>query len=94
MKTIILNETNVSLYLFADDKALAATDEHIVVGDPSAPDFIIGDLNSTNSTVVEGVTEPDDWYGTKYTYADGAWSAVPDWHDPRSETDPREEGGE
>ena len=51
-----------------------------------ADDFIIGDLNSSNSTLIEGVTEPEDWYGCKYNCAaDGTWSLVEGWVDPRIE---------
>jgi len=85
MKTILLNDGNVSKYLFADDKDVAVGDDVIVVGDPAAPDFIIADMNSSNATVVEGVSEPDDWYGCKYSYADSTWTAIEGWVDPREE---------
>jgi hypothetical protein len=75
MKTIVCDQ-NCSKYLFADDKQLNITADHIEVGDPANLDFIIGDLNANNSTLIEGVTEPDDWYGCKYNYVDGAWSYV------------------
>lgn len=85
MKTII-GDLNCSKYLFEDDKQLNITADHIEVGDPANLDFIIGDLNSGNSTLIEGVTEPDDWYGCKYNYAaDGTWTAVEGWVDPREE---------
>jgi hypothetical protein len=85
MKTIIENGTNCSKYLFADDKQANMTADHIEVGDPANLDFIIGDLNSGNATLIEGVTEPDDWYGCKYNYVNGAWELCPDWVDPREE---------
>ena len=84
MKTIIC-EMNCSKYLFADDKQLNITADHIEVGDPANLDFIIGDLNANNSTLIEGVTEPDDWYGFKYNYVNDAWELCPDWVDPRLE---------
>lgn len=84
MKTIVDNATNTSRYIFEDDKPLNVTVSNIEVGDPSNLDFIIGDLNSSNATVIENVTEPSDWYGCKYTCAaDGTWTAVADWVDPR-----------
>ena len=83
MKTIIENGTNCSKYLFADDKQVNITATHTEVGDPANLDFIIGDLNSSNCTLVEGVTEPEDWYGCKYHYADSTWTVGPDWVDPR-----------
>lgn len=85
MKTIVSNDGNVSKYLLADDQAVAVNADNIVVGDPSAPDFIIGDMNSSNATLVEGVTEPEDWYGCKYSYADSTWTAIEGWVDPRLE---------
>ena len=85
MKTIIDSHT-CSKYLFADDKAVTVKADCIEVGSPI--EFVIGDLNSSNATVVEGVTEPDDWYGCKYNCAaDGTWSLVEGWVDPRIEED-------
>lgn len=46
-----------------------------------APNFNIGDLNSTNAVLVENVTPPEDWRGCKYLY-DGAWTLNPKWVDP------------
>ena len=82
MKTII-DANNCSKYLFADDKTVVVKADCIEVGNPI--DFVICDLNSTNSTVIEGVTEPEDWFGTKYNYVSGAWELFPDWTDPREE---------
>tara|TARA_R110002167_G_scaffold127951_3_gene309879 strand:- start:382 stop:642 length:261 start_codon:yes stop_codon:yes gene_type:complete len=85
MKTIIC-DMNCSKYLFADDKQLNITADRIEVGDPANLDFIIGDLNSSNCTLIEGVTTPDDWYGCKYSCAaDGTWTAIEGWVDPREE---------
>lgn len=82
MKTIIDNETRTSKYLVADDYVINATETQTSMGNPV--DFIIGDLNSTNSTIIEGVTEPDDWFGCKYTCAeDGTFALVDSWVDPR-----------
>ena len=84
MKTII-DSHNCSKYLFADDKAVTVKADCIEVGSPI--EFVIGDLNSSNATVVEGVSEPDDWYGCKYNYVNDAWQLCPDWVDPRLEED-------
>jgi hypothetical protein len=87
MKTIVSN-TNCSKYLFADDTQVNVKADCIEIGDPANLDFIIGDLNSSNSTLIEGVTTPDDWYGCKYSCAaDGTWSLVEGWVDPRIEED-------
>ena len=84
MKTII-DEINCSKYLFADDKQVNMKVNCIEVGDPASLDFIVADLNSGNATLIEGVTEPDDWYGCKYNYVNGVWELCPDWDDPRIE---------
>jgi hypothetical protein len=83
MKTITFNDNNISVYLFADDKALNVQSDKIIVGDPE--ELIIGDCNSSNVTVHENVTEPDDWYGWKYFYDGTTWTLNPDWVDPREE---------
>jgi len=84
MKTIVDNATNTSRYLFADDKPVNVTAANIEVGTPGSLDFIIGDLNSSNATVIENVTEPTDWYGCKYfCAADGTWTEDTNWVDPR-----------
>ena len=85
MKTIVDNENLISRYLFADDYPVNVTEQNIQVGDPANLDFIIGDLNSSNATLIENVIEPDDWYGCKYNYVNGAWELCPDWVDPRLE---------
>lgn len=84
MKTIVDNATNTSRYLFADDKSVTMGSDTITVGDPA--EFIIGDLNSDNASLIEDVTEPEDWYGCKYTCdSDGTFTAVEGWVDPREE---------
>jgi len=88
MKTIIENETHCSKYLLVDDKQVNMKADCIEVGNPTNLDFIIGDLNANNCTLIEGVTEPDDYYGCKYNCAaDGTWSLVEGWVDPRLEED-------
>lgn len=81
MKTITRNEDNISIWMFADNKALDVQSDKIIVGDPE--ELIIGDCNSSNVTVHENVTEPDDWYGWKYFYDGTTWTLNPDWVDPR-----------
>ena len=73
----ITNESNISAYIFDDATAIEVTDTNIV-----CPEFIIGDLNSTNSSVHTGVTPPADWMGGRYTF-DGAWTEVEGWVDPK-----------
>lgn len=82
MKTIV-DAHNCSKYLFADEKTVTVKADCIEVGSPV--EFVIGDLNTSNATLIESVTEPDDWYGCKYEYVNGVWQLCPDWVDPRLE---------
>lgn len=84
MKTIVETSTKLSKYLLADDVVITATANDITVGDPAQ--FIIADLNSGNTTIVENVTNaPEDWMGNKYKLDGTTWSANPDWVDPTEE---------
>lgn len=86
MKTIIDNETNTSKYLVADDYEVRMLDDKIEMGNTNNLDFFIMDLYRSNATLIEGVTEPDDWFGCKYTCAaDGTFTLVDGWVDPRAE---------
>ncbi len=74
---------NVSLYLFEDSKQVLIESDKTVIGDPSKPDVIIMDCNSSNVVLHEGVTDPDDWCGWKYFYTtDDGWVLNPNWVDP------------
>jgi hypothetical protein len=79
MKTIILNETKESKYIFADDVSVTFTDENIVT-----PLFIIGDMNNGNAMMIEGVVPPDDWAGNKYLFDNGEWRPNPNWVEPQA----------
>ena len=85
MKTITENSTKLSRYLFEDSKSVSMGSKGITVGESLSPDFHIDDLNSTNATLTENVTDsPSDWKGGKYTYdpsADPKWVANSDWRD-------------
>lgn len=76
MKTLIHNATKQSKYIWADDVVVTPNESTVVT-----TDLIICDLNSTNATLVENVTPPEDWYGCKYLYDDGAWTLNPNWVD-------------
>tara|TARA_R100000005_G_C4920277_1_gene153882 strand:- start:32 stop:295 length:264 start_codon:yes stop_codon:yes gene_type:complete len=81
MKTIVETSTKLSKYLLADDVTITSTSDNITVGDPAQ--FIIADLNSGNTTIVENITNaPSDWTGNKYKLDGTTWSANPDWVDP------------
>ena len=68
MKTIIENGSNISLYLLPDDN----TDTLASLG-----------IQPGTTFVVEGVTTPDNHWGYKYKYIDGAWVLNPNFEDPR-----------
>jgi len=78
MQTITFNTGNVSVYTFADDATIISTGDNI-----TTPDFIIGDMNSSNSTIHTGVTVPDGWQGGKHTFDGSAWGNVAGWVDPK-----------
>jgi hypothetical protein len=77
MKTLIKNENKWSLYIFEDSVSVSLGSESI-----TTPDFIIGDLNSSNATMVENVTPPSDWIGCNYIYDNSTWTLNPQWVDP------------
>ena len=58
-KTITFNDTGRSPYLFDDAKNVTMGADKITVGDEADPDFYIGDMNSGNATLHEGVTGPE-----------------------------------
>ena len=92
MKNIVETSSGLSKYLLADDVNITVTAENITVGDPAQ--FIISDLNSTNVTVTDGVSDaPDDWAGDKYFFDGTTWTLNPDWVDPypEPEEEPEEE---
>ena len=67
-------------FVFVDDEPLAFEEGQITVGSPAK--FIIGNLGSSNSTLVENVTNvPSDYYGDKYDYDGGTWTKRSDWDD-------------
>ena len=82
MKTIVELETNESKYLENDDTVINVFEDRIEVGDPLI--YVIGDLNSENSEVIENVTAPNEWIGCKYLYVDGAFEINSSWEDLES----------
>ena len=79
MKTLIHNETKESRFVFNDGDAVVFDEDRI-----HTPSFIIADMNSTNSTLVENVTPPEDWTGGKYLYDAGTWTLNHNWVDPNT----------
>lgn len=81
-KTICFKSGNVSAYVYDNDVPLAVESNRIVVGATDSPTLIIGDMNTENATVYEGVTAPSGWKGGKHTYNGSAWGDVSGWVDP------------
>ena len=78
MKTLITKDTRVSKYVF-EDEAVVVLEENLV----TTPDFVIADLNSSNSEMVEDVVVPEDWTGCKYLLAeDNSFVLNPDYTEP------------
>ena len=82
-KTLTFNDTGRSPYLFDDAKNVTMGSDKITVGDDANPDSYIGDMNSGNATLHEGVTGPDDWQGNRYTFDGTTWTEVAGWVDPK-----------
>tara|TARA_R110000851_G_scaffold285298_1_gene438980 strand:- start:11 stop:316 length:306 start_codon:yes stop_codon:yes gene_type:complete len=82
-KTLTFNDTGRSPYLFDDSKNVTMGADKITVGDEADPDFYIGDMNSGNATLHEGVTGPEDWQGNRYTFDGTDWTEVDGWVDPK-----------
>ena len=81
MKTITENSTGLSKYLLDDDVVVTVSADSITIGDPA--EFIVADLNSSNATLTENVTDaPEDWAGNKYTFDGTTWTQDPNWVDP------------
>lgn len=77
---------NVSLYLFDDDTQVTVNDDFTIVGDPAQPSFFVMDCNTQNCVLHEGVTDPGEWYGWKYTYTDAdGWALNPGWTPPATD---------
>tara|TARA_R100001369_G_scaffold28301_1_gene50851 strand:+ start:761 stop:1222 length:462 start_codon:yes stop_codon:yes gene_type:complete len=77
MKAIKWNggdNNGVVIYLFADDTAIDVQSDKTVIGDPET--LIISDCNSSNVTVVTGVTDPSDYWGWKYKHTSGSSLSV------------------
>lgn len=83
MKTLVLNSNNASIWKFDDDKVLDIQSDKIVVGEPA--ELYISDCNTSNVTLYENVTIPDDWDGHKYLFDGTTWSLNPSWTAPEGE---------
>ena len=93
-KILVNNSTKLVLYAFDNDQSVNIQSDKTIVGafDSGAKGFIISDQNSSNCTLVTGVTVPSGttnesdgstarWYGNKYTYDSETWTKVNGWKD-------------
>ena len=55
--------------MFANSVAITMAADSI-----TTPNFIIGDMNTSNCTLVEGVTAPAGWVGCKHTFDGTTWA--------------------
>jgi hypothetical protein len=99
-KILVNNSTKLVLYAFDDDQSVDIQSDKTIVGpfDSGAKGFTISDQNSSNCTLVTGVTVPSGttnesdgstarWYGNKYTYDSGTWAKVSGWEDDEGMND-------
>ena len=84
MKTLVRKDTNISLYLWADNITVNIGSESTVVGDPSNPTMLIMDCDTSNAVLRTSVDDKSDWYGWKYKHDGSAWSTNADWVGRRS----------
>jgi hypothetical protein len=80
MKTIILQGTNVSLYIFEDNVVVDIAADKTTIGNP-ATEYIL-DCNTSNVTLYENVTPPEDWVGWKYLFDGTEWALNPGYNPP------------
>jgi hypothetical protein len=59
--------------LFTDDGAPEITTENIMFNG----EVVDTQLNSSNASIVENITAPDDWIGRKYILNNGEWTQNP-----------------
>ena len=69
MKTIVENVTNLSKFLFEDDKRVVMLADRIDVGPEEKLDFIVGCHSTSDCTLYENITGPEEeWYGNKWFF--------------------------
>lgn len=92
-KILVETSTKLVKYAFDDDHSVTLDSEKCVaVATEHRKKLIILDMNSSNSSIITGVTVPSGtdvegdgstarWYGNKYTYDSGTWTKVSGWED-------------
>ena len=77
MKILVKNSNNLVLYQFANDVTVTLESNKVIT-----PDFHILDLNSSNCTLVTGVSEKSDFKGGKYKWESDDWADNSDYVSP------------
>ena len=81
-KAIVFNEDNRCPFVLDDSVTITSAADSIQVRNNGGHDYDIGDMNSSNATVHQGVTAPADWKGNRYTYDGTTWTEIAGWVDP------------
>lgn len=90
MKIIYENATTLVQYAFSDDAEInmaSLVDGQLQIyvdkiGEHYPKGLYLSHANQNTHTLVEGVNDvPEDFIGNKYTYANGAFTQIPNWHD-------------
>jgi hypothetical protein len=72
MKTLIKLDSNLSVYVFDDAEFISQNLTSTTIGNPVK--FYILDCNTDNSKIIDNVTPPTDWVGSKYTFVNKKWA--------------------
>lgn len=86
MKIIVFNDdgskrSNRVAWALSDNAVVTVTTDHIEFTDGDRHE-IIGDMNSRNASVIDGVDLPVDYKPSRFTYANDTFTEVPGWVDP------------
>jgi len=80
-KTLISKDSRISKYIFENDTVVDIKSDKVIT-----PNFIIGDMNSSNAELVFEVTPPAEWIGCKYICnEDKNFTLNPDYTEPEED---------
>ena len=85
MKTIVQNGTNISKFIFDNDKRVIMGETQIEIGPAEKLELIVACHSKNDCTVHTDVTPPDDWTGNKYCFDGTSWSENSDYEEPTGE---------
>jgi hypothetical protein len=80
MFTTLIDSANVSIHLYHDEDAskVVISADGVKFGEEQVSTY----YNSTNCSLVQNTTPPEDWIGSKYLYENGAYVANPNFTNP------------